>query len=373
MSIVLSNLGWYADSTYLSETASELFGVISGRNYKKSNNTDACIVYLRNYPGNYHQALTISTTANGAKQVNGGATHTYKWTVDIDGVTWYVNTGDYGFSNGTWTTANFPLLTDMSIDEITADHEGSIRTLLQRASVYTQEVYFIAYNSNGGVGQMSNQVVNVGSSAPLSLNTFTKEGYEFTGWSETPNGPVIYTNGQTVSDLASAFETKTLYAVWVPERLKIILQRNRSDSNHVDKNITDLSPALLGTLKTETSLLNPVIVISGILEYVASANYMTIPKFGNRSYYITEIRSIRQNLIEIHGKVDVLYTYREILRQQTAIIHRQESRYNLYLNDGVLKFYQNPNIVTQVFPSGFSGDSPNLVLIVAGGGGNPST
>lgn len=372
MSRVLSNLGWYADSAYLCEEASALFGVISGRNYKKANNTDACVVYLRNYPGNYHQSLTISTTANGAKQNTSNTDKTYKWTVDIDGVTWYVNTGDYGFENGTWSTANYPLLTDISIAEINADREGSIRTLLQRAGV-TFGNYTVHFSGNGATGgSMNDQIIDLDVATPLSANQFTRISYQFLGWSTTYNGEVEYADGAVVTNLAGFDETITLYAIWRPETLDVILQRNASDSNHVDKSITNMV-TLSGYLKQPTSILNPVLLVSGILEYVATANYMTIPKFGNRSYYITEIKSIRNNLIEIHGRVDVLYTYRSVLRQQTAIVHRQEKRYNLYLNDGVLKFYQNPHIVTQIFPKGFSGNNPNLLLIVAGGGGNPST
>lgn len=373
MSIVLSNLGWYVDSAYLSETSGDLFGVISGRNYKKDNNTDACIVYLRNYPGDYHQSMTLSTTANGASQVIGGTRFAYKWTIEVDGTLWYVNTGDNGFSNGTWTTANYPLLTDISIDEIWYDRENTIRRLLQRAGYTTQEQYTVSFNANGGVGTMESISVAIGSQRLLPLNTFSKIGAEFAGWSLTPGGAIVYSDGQSIIDIAEAWETVVLYAVWAPERFKVILQRNRSDTNHVDKSLTDLSPALLGTLKRETSLLNPVLIVQGILEYVASANYMTIPKFGNRSYYITEIKSIKENIIEIHGRVDVLQTYKDIIRQQTAIVHRQERRYNMYLNDGVLKFYQNPNVITQSFPNGFIGKNPNLVLIVAGNGGNPST
>lgn len=371
MSRVRSNLGWYVDSEYLSETAGQVFGVISGRQYKKGNNTDACIVYLRNYPGNYHQALTISTTENGAKQ-NALTNFGYKWTITIDGTLWYVNTGDNGYENGTWTTANFPLLTDMSIADINADREAAIRTLLSRAGVSFGS-YTVHFHGNGATGgSMSDQSIDLDVPTALNANQFTRTSYRFLGWSTTYNGEVEYADQAVVTNLAGLDETVNLYAIWRPETLDVILQRNASDSNHVDKDITNMV-TLSGYLKQPTSLLNPVLLVSGILEYVATANYMTIPKFGNRSYYITEIKSIRNNLIEIHGKVDVLYTYRATLRQQTAIVHRQEKRYNLYLNDGVLKFYQNPHIVTQQFPKGFSGNNPNLVLIVAGGGGNPST
>ena len=79
------------------------------------------------------------------------------------------------------------------------------------------EVYEIAYNANGGVGSMPNQVVKKGEPVVLAKNTFTKAGYQFSGWSTTPNGAVKYTDGQTVTDLVfpqTRTVVTTLYAVW---------------------------------------------------------------------------------------------------------------------------------------------------------------
>ena len=43
--------------------------------------------------------------------------------------------------------------------------------------------YTVAYNSNGGKGSMGSQSVVYGKSTQLRANTFTREGYKFTGWS----------------------------------------------------------------------------------------------------------------------------------------------------------------------------------------------
>lgn len=78
-------------------------------------------------------------------------------------------------------------------------------------------VYEIAYNANGGVGTMPNQVVKKGEDVVLAKNTFTKEGYQFKGWATSANGAVKYTDGQTVTDLAfpqTRTVITTLYAVW---------------------------------------------------------------------------------------------------------------------------------------------------------------
>lgn len=142
----------------------------------------------------------------------------------------------------------------------------------------------------------------------------------------------------------------------------IFLQRNLSDKNVVNKSVEDIR-AVVGDLKNETSIIDPVILIEGNVASWGLANYMYIQRFG-RSYYITDVKSVRNNLFEVHGHVDVLKTYAAGIKGCEAILRRQEREYNLYLNDGIFKAYQNPEIVIKNFPSGFSGWE--YVLAVAG-------
>ena len=142
----------------------------------------------------------------------------------------------------------------------------------------------------------------------------------------------------------------------------VILQKNASEDISLDKELTTIS-TLTGNLKDESSLIDPIIQFSGDITQYINANYMTIAAFA-RSYFITDIRVIRTNIFEVSGHCDVLSTYKEQIRKNKAIVKRQESKYNLYLNDGSLKAYQNPIIVTKAFPSGFT--TQEFVLAVAG-------
>lgn len=142
----------------------------------------------------------------------------------------------------------------------------------------------------------------------------------------------------------------------------IKLQRNESENNRMVKTLTEIA-TYSGTLKADTSIIDPIIIIQCALSDVAYANYMTIASFG-RMYFINDIRSIRNDLVQFSCHVDVLSTYAEQLKQCEAIIHRQENEWNLYLNDGSFKVYQNPQILTKAFPSGFT--TQELVLAVAG-------
>jgi len=144
----------------------------------------------------------------------------------------------------------------------------------------------------------------------------------------------------------------------------VVIQRSNSDINVVNKSVTDLL-TISGVLKTDTSIIDPVIIIEADLSNLKSANYMHISAFG-RYYYINDMVSIKNGLIEMHGHVDVLMTYRNDIKKSTAIIRRQEKKslYNLYLNDGVLKVYQNSTVLTRSFPHGFN--TQEFVLAVAG-------
>lgn len=144
--------------------------------------------------------------------------------------------------------------------------------------------------------------------------------------------------------------------------MTIILQSNGSENNALDKDITDILE-LTGTLKAETSVIDPVILIEADLEDVAFCNYLTINEFG-RSYFVNNITSVRNGLVQLEAHVDVLSTYADEIRANSAIIHRQENLWNLYLNDGSFRVYQNQDVVTAPFPSGFS--TQQFILAVAG-------
>ena len=101
----------------------------------------------------------------------------------------------------------------------------------------------------------------------------------------------------------------------------IVLQTSNSEKNKLDKSITDIA-TLSGTLKDTTSIIDPVIVIEGDLSSYVHCNYMTIETFG-RSYFVTNIKSIRNGLFEITAHVDVLTTYKDNIRNLNAVYTRR--------------------------------------------------
>ena len=143
----------------------------------------------------------------------------------------------------------------------------------------------------------------------------------------------------------------------------IKLQKSKSDINVLTKNIEDVL-SIEGELRAETSIIKPIIRIETSNNDIFNCNYMTIESFGGRKYFIDDITSVRNGIIQISAHVDVLSTYDTQIRKCTGIISKQTFNYNLYLDDGTLKAYNNPKIVTKSFPNGFTGES--YLLLVAG-------
>ena len=149
----------------------------------------------------------------------------------------------------------------------------------------------------------------------------------------------------------------------------VILQNNESEKNRLDKSITDVATAS-GVLKGSDNIIAPTFLIEGDPSTFRNVNYLTVTEF-NRKYFITDIIVVRKNLFQVTCHVDVLSTYATQIRENSAIIARQENDWNLYLNDGVFKVYQNPDVITTNFPSGFN--STSFALALAGSTVTPST
>jgi uncharacterized repeat protein (TIGR02543 family) len=78
-----------------------------------------------------------------------------------------------------------------------------------------ENYYLVHFDANGGTGTMADQQFNLSERKALTDNSFTREGYVFTGWNTESDGSgTSYADGAIVIDLASLGETVTLYAQW---------------------------------------------------------------------------------------------------------------------------------------------------------------
>ena len=84
--------------------------------------------------------------------------------------------------------------------------------------------YAVRYDSNGGIGVMTNDTFTIGETATLSRNSFTRTGYVFIGWAETADGAVAHGDGEEVVNLSvTGDSTVSLFAVWARNASNVAL------------------------------------------------------------------------------------------------------------------------------------------------------
>lgn len=148
---------------------------------------------------------------------------------------------------------------------------------------------------------------------------------------------------------------------------KIELYKNSSPRNSFYPALSKVRD-VEGELRDQCSVLSPKILMRiNDVSDLKNVNYMHIGEFG-RYYYITDIISVRNTLIEVSGHVDVLSTYRTQILGNDAIIARSglKGNYNTYLQDSELATYQDSYVCNYRFPHNFKHDNDNLILAVAG-------
>ena len=145
--------------------------------------------------------------------------------------------------------------------------------------------------------------------------------------------------------------------------MEIILYYNDSEKIKLDKELREIG-TIEGRLFQNTSITKPSIMFD-LDTAVFSANYLYIPQF-NRYYFITDVVNVSANKWQIQSRVDVLTSFKSAIRENTAIIERQENEYNLYLDDKYYRAYQNEDIQYKKFSGSLPTDK--YILVVNGGG-----
>ena len=128
---------------------------------------------------------------------------------------------------------------------------GTANGTIHLYAKWSAGAYTIAYNANGGSGYMSSQGYTFDEPKALSNNTFTRTGYTFAGWAAAADGPAVYTDGQSVNNLAvTPGETVTLYALW--NGIRYTVEYNRNGSNSVSMPSQSFTYGAAQDLRTNT-------------------------------------------------------------------------------------------------------------------------
>ena len=138
------------------------------------------------------------------------------WTVSGDATGWaeYSDTksGTYHAMSSTTPAKNSTAGKAIYVRNLSTD--ASKKTTL--VANWTPGTYTLRFDANAAdaTGYMDIQTIYIGTTANIWLNAYDRVGHSFSGWATDPDGPVVYANGQAVTNIAPKDSVLTLYAVW---------------------------------------------------------------------------------------------------------------------------------------------------------------
>ena len=150
--------------------------------------------------------------------------------------------------------------------------------------------------------------------------------------------------------------------------MECITYQNKSDEKVVSKSLEQIGNLQI-LMKDDSSIINPTFIFSGGAGLFADVNYLYVPLYL-RYYYIDDIMTDSNGMTILVCRVDPLMSFADAIRNRPAVVERNESKFNLYVDDGSFKTYANPHVITKNFPQGFT--NPSYVLCTVGAGTAPS-
>ena len=190
--------------------------------------------------------------------------------VTVDGTTTYGDVKDVKLSelqSGIWMVANPG-----------SDMDDAVTGLTFKT---------VTFEPNGGIGATMTQVFLNGKPVTLRANTFTREGYTFTGWATEKNGSVVYKDGDTVT----LSENTTLYAQWenpraederavaeVTEKINALPESNKVTKS--DKNAIEEARKAYDALTDDQKAM----ISSDTLKKLTDAEKALAPQTGDNSH-----------------------------------------------------------------------------------------
>jgi len=162
-------------------------------------------------------------------------------------------TEEFGLRNVTDSALNFAILgyefVGWTLDKSDVSNPQKAGTLVSKLATGTTDDnlvtyyaiwkpvhYFIAFDANGGHGDMAQIDAIYGEEVSLPANTFTKTGYDFAGWALSSTGEVVYADqASNVKNLATTTDAvATLYAKWTATPYTITVNANNGTFNGLE-------------------------------------------------------------------------------------------------------------------------------------------
>ena len=145
----------------------------------------------------------------------------------------------------------------------------------------------------------------------------------------------------------------------------IVFKKNLSPVNKFTKSFGASTQSVDVVLKENTDLFQPTFVLQTSVD-LSQYNYIDGSSFSGRQYFIVDVRSIGYQRYEVDAKTDVLSTWKNEILANTAVVGRQEKKFNLYLDDHYFRVYNYERIQTLLFPDNDFMKQLQYVLVTNG-------
>lgn len=145
--------------------------------------------------------------------------------------------------------------------------------------------------------------------------------------------------------------------------MNLTLYYNSSERKVIGKSLQNVG-TVTGILKGDASIMNPVFILESNNNYLSGVNYLYWQE-GGRYYYIDNIQVLTGGRMALYCSVDVLQTFRNEIKAQTAIVDKQQTVSNMYFNDGSFRKDTRAFYTIKSFPYGFN-ENGEFILINAG-------
>ena len=154
---------------------------------------------------------TLTFDANGGEGEMDDAALTYGAVTNL-ATCGFVRTG-YTFAGWATNETGEVLFADgAAVSNLTAAANGSVTFF----AVWAVNQYTLAFDANGGEGEMAPQTFTYDEMKPLTECTFTRSAHDFVGWATAADSDVIaFTDGELAANLTAVADgSVTFYAVW---------------------------------------------------------------------------------------------------------------------------------------------------------------
>ena len=167
-------------------------------------------------------SYTIAYRANGGEGTMTATSATYGQSIALSANTF----SREGYTFQGWSTeAEGPVVYADGAEVVNLTEQANQEVVLY--ALWQANSYTIAYNANGGEGEMASTPATYDESLQLPASLFARTGYTFVGWALEATGEEVYADGAEVENLTLEVDgTVTLYATWQANTYTIAYDAN---------------------------------------------------------------------------------------------------------------------------------------------------